>query len=198
MTPARPNPTSPPGQAEPPALALTTLITEDRIRARVGELARQIDADYAGAEELLLIGVLRGAFIFLADLSRQLSVPHRVDFIALSSYPEGTESTGVVRLIMDLRTNVTGKHVLIIEDIVDTGYTIEYLERSLAARQPASLKACALLRKLDRRVVDVKVDYLGFDIPDVWVVGYGLDYGDHFRTLPYIGVVEPDLIERTT
>jgi hypoxanthine phosphoribosyltransferase len=169
-----------------------TLIPETQIQARVSELARQIDRDYADADEIILIGVLRGAFIFLADLSRQLRVPHRVDFIALSSYPEGTESTGVVRLIMDLRTNITAKHVLIIEDIVDTGYTIEYLELTLAARHPASLKTCALLRKLDRRVVDVKVDYLGFDIPDVWVVGYGLDYSDHFRTLPYIGVVNPD------
>jgi len=172
-------------------LTPTILIAEADVRRRVAELARQIEADYAGADEIILIGVLRGAFIFLADLSRELGVPHRVDFIALASYDEGTESTGVVRLIMDLRTNITGRHVLVIEDIVDTGYTIEYLERTLAARQPASLKACALLRKLERRQVDVKIDYLGFDIPDVWVVGYGLDFADRFRTLPYIGVITP-------
>lgn len=171
---------------------LQTLIPEADVHARVAELARQIDADYADADEIVLIGVLRGAFIFLADLSRCLKTPHRVDFIAVASYGDGTVSSGAVRLIMDVRTNVTGRHVLIVEDIVDTGYTIEYLTEMLLARHPASLRTCALLRKLERHEVDVKVDYLGFDIRDVWVVGYGLDFADRFRTLPYIGVVSPD------
>ncbi|RIL09260.1 hypoxanthine phosphoribosyltransferase [bacterium] len=171
---------------------LQTLIPEAEVHARIEALARQIDADYAGAGEIVLIGVLRGAFIFLADLSRRLATPHRVDFIALASYDDGTRSSGVVRLIMDLRTSVTGKHVVIVEDIVDTGYTIAYLTEILQARHPASLRTCALLRKLERHEVDVRVDYLGFDIPDVWVVGYGLDYADRFRTLPYIGVVTPE------
>jgi len=167
------------------------LISEAEIQDRIAALARRIDADYEAAGEILLIGVLRGAFIFLADLSRRLRVPHRVDFMALSSYGSATESSGAVRLIMDLRTSITGTHVLIVEDIVDTGYTIEYLMRTLSARQPASLRTCSLLRKLDRHEVDVRIDYLGFDIPDVWVVGFGLDFEDRFRTLPYIGVVEP-------
>jgi hypoxanthine phosphoribosyltransferase len=168
------------------------LIPEARIRARVEELATEIDRDYAGAGDVLLVGVLRGAFIFLADLSRRLTVPHAVDFIAVSSYGGGAvEPSGAVRLIMDLRTPIAGRHVLIVEDIVDTGYTLAYLLDTFAARNPASLKACALVRKPDRARIDVPLDYLGFDIPDVWVVGYGLDYADRFRTLPYIGVVEP-------
>ncbi len=171
---------------------LQTLIPEAEVHARVVELARQIDADYADADELVLIGVLRGAFIFLADLSRRLKTPHRVDFIAVASYGDSTVSSGAVRLIMDVRTDVTGRHVLIVEDIVDTGYTIAYLREMLLARHPASLRTCALLRKLERHEVDVEVDYLGFDIRDVWVVGYGLDFADRFRTLPYIGVVSPD------
>ena len=170
-----------------------TLISEARIQARVGELAAQIDRDYAGARDLLLVGVLRGAFIFLADLSRRLAVPHAVDFIALSSYDgDSTDPSGAVRLIMDLRFNVAGRHVLVVEDIVDSGYTLSYLLHNFAAREPASLKACALVRKPDRARVEVPLDYLGFDIPDVWVVGYGLDWNDRYRTLPYIGVVEPE------
>jgi len=134
--------------------------------------------------------VLKGAFIFLADLSRALTIPRRVDFMALSTYGDGT-TTGAVRLIMDLRTDIRGRHVLVVEDIVDTGHTLAYLLKNLAAREPASLKCCALLRKLDRKKVDVVIDYLGFDIPDAWVVGYGLDCGDQHRTLPYIGTVPP-------
>ena len=137
-----------------------------------------------------MVGVLRGAFIFLADLSRRLTVPRRVDFIAVSTYGGATETEGAVRLVMDLRVNIAGRHVLVVEDIVDTGHTLHYLIGMLAARGPASIKSCALVRKLARRKVDVTVDYLGFDIPDVWAVGYGLDYADRFRTLPYIGRVE--------
>jgi hypoxanthine phosphoribosyltransferase len=170
-----------------------TLISEARIQARVAELAAQIDRDYADARDLLLVGVLRGAFIFLADLSRHLTIPHAVDFIALSSYQsDSTEPSGAVRLIMDLRFNIAGRDVLVVEDIVDSGYTLAYLLHNFAARLPSSLKSCALVRKPDRARVEVPLDYLGFDIPDVWVVGYGLDWNDRYRTLPYIGVVHPD------
>ncbi|HSF19782.1 MAG TPA: hypoxanthine phosphoribosyltransferase [Vicinamibacteria bacterium] len=167
------------------------LISEAEIKARVEEIARRISADYADASELYLIGVLRGAFIFLADLSRRLTVPRRVDFIAISSYEDESTTGGAVRLVMDVRAPIEGQHVLIVEDIVDTGYTLEYLRQTLSARKPASLKTCALLQKPDRLQVPSEVDYLGFTIPDRWVVGYGLDYADQFRTLPYIGVVEP-------
>lgn len=167
------------------------LLSEAVISDKVGELAARIDRDYAGVDELVMVAVLKGAFIFLADLSRRVTITRRVDFMALSTYADATTSTGAVRLIMDLRTSIAGKHVLVVEDIVDTGHTLSYLLKNLAAREPASLKCCALLRKLERKQVDVHIDYLGFDIPDVWVVGYGLDWADRFRTLPYIGVVRP-------
>lgn len=167
------------------------LISEQRIAERVSELAEQISSEYAENDEILLIGILRGAFIFLADLSRRLTVTHKVDFIALSSYDKGDRPTGAVRLLLDLRSEIEGKHVLIVEDIVDTGHTLEYLTQSLLARRPASLETCALTRKAARHEVPVAIDYLGFDIPDVWVVGYGLDFEDRFRTLPYIGVIDP-------
>jgi hypoxanthine phosphoribosyltransferase len=170
------------------------LISEDEIRAKVSELAARISADYSDVDDLILVGVLKGSFIFLADLARALSIPRSVDFMALSTYgeSEATETDGAVRMIMDLRRNITGKHVLVVEDIVDTGYTLSYLMRNLAARQPASLKTCVLVHKPDRRQVHAQMDYLGFEIPDVWVVGFGLDWAERFRTLPYIGVVEPD------
>ena len=172
------------------------LIDEDQICARVRQMAAEISAAYSSSNELVLIGVLKGAFIFLADLSRHLTVPHRVDFIALSSYNKGTESQGAVRLIMDTRISVTGRDVLVIEDILDTGYTLDYLLRIFRARQPASLRACVLLSKPERRRVDVSVDYTGFTIPDEWLVGYGLDYADRFRTLPYIAALKPEVYER--
>jgi hypoxanthine phosphoribosyltransferase len=171
------------------------LLNEEAIAARVGELAAQISADYADAEDLVLVGVLKGAFIFLADLARRLTVSHRVDFIALSSYDRGTINPGAVRLIMDTRTSVTGRHVLIVEDIVDTGHTLDYLLRNFRAREPASLRSCVLLSKPERRQVEVEADYLGFEIPDLWVVGYGLDYADRFRTLPYIGALKREACE---
>lgn len=171
------------------------LITEEKIRERVTEFAQRISRDYAG-QELVLVGVLKGAFILLADLSRQLTILHRVEFIALSSYGQTSVSTGAVRLIMDLRGDIEGKHVLIVEDIVDTGHTLHYLMSLLKTRRPASLRTCALVRKSDRAEVEVEIDYLGFDIPDVWVVGYGLDYAEQYRTLPYIGVLRPG-VEKT-
>jgi hypoxanthine phosphoribosyltransferase len=165
------------------------LIAEDRISARVSEFAERISSDYAGKDELVLVGVLKGAFILLADLSRRLTIPHRVEFIALSSYGKSSVSTGAVRLIMDLRGDIEDKHVLIVEDIVDTGHTLHYLVSLLKTRRPASLRTCALVRKSERAKVEVNIDYLGFDIPDKWVVGYGLDYAERWRTLPYIGVL---------
>jgi len=167
------------------------LFTEEVIRRRVVEMARRISSDYADVEELLLVGILRGCFIFLADLSRLLTVPRSVDFIAVSSYDRTTTSTGAVRLIMDLRTEISGKHVLIVDDIVDTGYTLQYLINALKPRGPASLKTCVFLRKRERFKMDCGIDYLGFDIPDLWVVGYGLDYANQHRTLPYVGSVKP-------
>ncbi len=168
-----------------------TLISERRIRRRVEELAAEISSDYAGVDELFLIGVLRGAFVFLSDLSRRLTVPRRVDFIAVSSYERGDEHSGAVRLVMDVRSSLRGRHVLIVEDIVDTGLTLDYLQKLLGVRGAASVKTCALVRKPARHEVPVHIDYLGFEIPDVWVVGYGLDYDDQYRTLPYIGVLDP-------
>ncbi|NND03778.1 MAG: hypoxanthine phosphoribosyltransferase [Acidimicrobiia bacterium] len=169
------------------------LITENEIAARVVELAREVDDDYAYTDELILIGVLKGSFIFLADLARRLKVNHRVEFIAVSSYGESEDTThsGAVRLLMDVRLDISDKDVLIVEDIVDSGNTLEYLYRVLKARGPRSLKTATLLRKPDRLEVDVEVNYLGFDIPDVWVVGYGLDWAERYRTLPYIGKINP-------
>ncbi len=168
------------------------LISEQIIQDKIAELARQISEDHAGVEDLLMVGVLKGSFIFLADLARRLTIPRSVDFMALSTYGDTTDTDGAVRMIMDLRRSIAGRHVLVVEDIVDTGYTLSYLLRNLAARQPTSLKTCVLVHKPDRRKVHAQIDYLGFEIPDVWVVGFGLDWAERYRTLPYIGVVEPD------
>jgi hypoxanthine phosphoribosyltransferase len=167
------------------------LISEEDINARVLELAQQISEDYEDCGEIVLIGVLKGSFIFLADLSRRLTIPRVIEFIAVSSYGSGSRSSGAVRLVMDVRGSIEGRHVLIVEDIVDTGHTLKYLIGMLDSHGPASVKTCALVRKADRAEVDVDVDYLGFDIPDKWVVGYGLDYAEHNRTLPYIGIITP-------
>ena len=168
-----------------------TLISEADIRRRVSELAAQISHDYAGKENVVLLAVLKGAFIFLADLARQITVPHRVEFIALSSYGKGTVPSDQVRVEMDVRDSIEGTHVLVVEDIVDTGRTLRHLIDLLETRGPASVATCSLVRKPDRHEVEVEIDYLGYDIPDVFVVGYGLDYAEQYRTLPYIGVVEP-------
>jgi hypoxanthine phosphoribosyltransferase len=167
------------------------LLDEETIRERVQQLAQQISDDYADVGELLMVGVLRGCYIFMADLSRALRIPRQIDFIALSSYGKGTTS-GAVRLIMDVRIDISRRHVLIVEDIVDTGHTLDYLLRLFRARNPASLKTCCLLRKTGCMEVDVPIDYLGFDIPDVWIVGYGLDCGDKYRALPYITKIVPE------
>ena len=170
---------------------LTPLITEDAIQRRVQELAADISRDYDGRGEVVLVGVLKGAFVFLADLARHLTIPRTIEFMSVSSYAKASYS-GEVRLVLDLRKSVEGKHVLIVEDIVDTGRTLHYLLDLLGARRPASLATCALVRKKERHEIEVPITYLGFDIPDVWVVGYGLDYDEAYRTLPYIGVVESD------
>ena len=163
------------------------LLSEETISKRVDELARQISVDYAGKGDVLLVGVLKGSFIFLADLSRKLTIPRRVDFIAVSSYGDKTVSSGSVRLVLDLRGDIRDRHVLIVEDIVDTGTTLAYLLELLRLRGPASVKTCAFLRKSKG---GPPVDYVGFEIADDWVVGYGLDYADAYRTLPFIGVLQ--------
>ncbi len=169
-----------------------TLISEEEIRTRVNELAAQISKDYSDVDEIVLIGVLKGSFIFLADLARRLSIPRHIEFIAVSSYEHGSVRSGAVRLVMDVRRPIEGKHVLIVEDIVDTGHTLHYLIDMLGSREPASIRTCTLLHKEHATEVDVDIDYLGFTIGDEWVVGYGLDFDEKDRTLPYIGVVTPD------
>ncbi|MDJ0958996.1 MAG: hypoxanthine phosphoribosyltransferase [Arenicellales bacterium] len=169
-----------------------TLVSEEEIHKRVDEISRQINSDFEGKGTLVLVGVLKGAFIFLADLSRKLTIPHSIEFIAVSSYGTQGADSGAVRLLMDVREDLVGRHVLVVEDILDTGHTLDYLTTLLKARNPASLSTCVLVRKTDRVQVNVHIDYLGFDIPDVWVVGYGLDFAEKHRTLPYIGVVKSD------
>ena len=167
------------------------LISEVDIERRVAELAAQISTDYADKGEIVLIGVLKGAFILLADLSRRLTIPRAIEFIAVASYEDGDVPSGAVRLVMDVRGSIEGKHVLIVEDIVDTGHTLHYLIEMLKSRGPASIKTCVMLHKEHSTEVDVEIDYLGFTIGDEWVVGYGLDYAEQSRTLPYIGVIKP-------
>ena len=167
------------------------IISTDDIQTRVRELARQISFDYRNKERLYIIGILKGAFIFMADLCRELDVPHIVDFMAVSSYGK-TTTTGAVRLLMDLREPIEGQHAMIVEDIADSGHTLSYLYHVLQGRNPASLKTCVLLRK-KRQGFNIPIDYLGFDIPDAWVVGYGLDYADTHRTLPFIAELKPEV-----
>lgn len=168
------------------------LISEAQISQRVDEIAAQISEEYAGKGEIVLLGVLKGSFIFLADLSRRLTVPRSIEFIAVSNYEHGNMPSGAVRLVMDVREDIADRHVVIVEDIVDTGQTIHYLIEMLKSRHPASIRTCVLLHKEQATEVDVRIDYLGFSIGDEWVVGYGLDYAEHDRTLPYIGVVKPN------
>lgn len=171
------------------------LITTEEINARVRELGQQITNDYAG-QDILMIGVLRGAVIFMADLARAIKRPIDIDFMATSSYGASTSSSGVVKIIKDLDEAVQGRHVLIIEDIIDSGLTLNYLVDNLKSRKPASVRICTLLSKPDRRKVNVIVDYNGFIIPDYFVVGYGLDYAGKYRNLPFIGVLKPEIYEK--
>lgn len=168
------------------------LITEEEIQNRVVEIAAEIDRDYRNSGQVVLIGILKGAFIFTADLSRKLTVPHSVDFMSISSYGDSAVSAGAVRLILDLRKPIVNQHVVVVEDIVDSGNTMNYLLQTLMGRQPASLKTCTLFKK-KRNSLDVPLDYIGFELPDVWVVGYGLDYADTHRTLPYIAALKKEV-----
>ena len=169
------------------------LIEEDVVAARVAELGSEISDDYAG-KDLLLVGVLKGAVFFMADLMRQLSIPCEVDFMAISSYGASTDSSGVVRILKDLDINIEGRDVLVVEDIIDSGLTLSYLIRNLESRNPASLEICALLTKPERREIDVDVRYTGFEIPNEFVIGYGLDFGERYRNLPYVAVLDPDAV----
>jgi hypoxanthine phosphoribosyltransferase len=168
------------------------LLSEEQIHTRTQELGAQISADYAG-RELSLICVLKGGVIFLADLIRSISIPLRIDFMATSSYGATTQSSGVVRILKDLDMTIEGRNVLIVEDIIDTGHTLSYLVRILHERRPASLCICTLLSKPIRREIEMPIDYVGFDIPNEFVVGYGLDYNERYRNLPYIGVLKPEM-----
>ena len=169
------------------------LITAEQLSKRTAELAAQIDADYAG-RELLLVGVLKGAVMVMADLARAMHLPVQMDWMAVSSYGSGTKSSGVVRILKDLDADISGRHVLIVEDIIDSGLTLSWLLRNLRSRQPASVEVLALLRKPEAAQVQVPVKYMGFDIPSVFVVGYGLDFAERYRNLPYVGVLDESLV----
>ena len=168
------------------------LIPETRVQERVAELGTALEETYAG-KDLLLISVLKGSFIFMADLARAISIPHQMDFMAVSSYAGGTVSSGAVQIMMDLKTPLEGRNVVIVEDIIDSGNTLSYLRRIMNERQPASLRIMTLLDKPDRREVEIAVDWVGFSIPNEFVVGYGLDYAELYRNLPYIGVLKPEV-----
>lgn len=170
------------------AAAVPCLIPADRLAVRVAELARQISTDYAGCD-LVLVGVLKGAWVFMADLVRQLTIPVQCDFVRVSSYGHGTAPATSPRLLIDVAMDLAGRHVLIVEDIVDTGLSLVWVQQHLSRRQPASLKVCALLDKPSRREVPVEVHYTGFVIPDRFVVGYGIDYAEEYRQLPYVGYI---------
>jgi hypoxanthine phosphoribosyltransferase len=169
------------------------LIDTDALSARIAELGTEISSDYEG-RDLLLIGVLKGAVFFMADLMRKLTIPCEVDFMAISSYGASTDSSGVVRILKDLDINIEGRHVLVVEDIIDSGLTLSYLMRNLESREPATLEVCALLTKPDRREMEVPVRYIGFEIPNRFVIGYGLDFGERYRNLPYVAVLSDDAL----
>ena len=167
---------------------LKKIITPRRLRQRVAELGKKISKEYAQANPVL-VGILKGSFIFLADLVRKLDIPHEIDFISVASYGSQTEATGVVKLLKDLSINIEGRHVIIVEDIVDTGLTISYIRKNLLTRSPKSLEILTLLDKKKRRKVNVPIKYVGFSIPGDFVVGYGLDYGEQYRNLPFIAMI---------
>lgn len=172
------------------------LISEDDIKNRIYEMGQEITNDYKDKEEpVVLIGILKGSVFFLSDLSRRINLPITFDFMSVSSYGLGTTSSGDVRILKDLDQKIEGKHVIIVEDIIDTGYTLSYLIKNLESRGAKSIKIASLLDKAERRLVEVNVDYLGFEIPDEFVVGYGIDYAQKYRNLPFIGVVKREVYE---
>ena len=179
---------------QPDADLAEVLITEEQLQQRIAELGAQITEEYEG-KRLLLLCVLKGAVIFLVDLARQIQLSLEIDFMAVSSYGASTQSSGIVRILKDLEDSVEGQHILVVEDIVDSGLTLDYLLRSLTARGPASIKVCGLLLKDRPRELSIPIDYVGFTIPDRFVVGYGLDFAERYRNLPYIGVLRPELYQ---
>lgn len=171
------------------------LLSEEEILAKVKELGDELTQAYTG-KELLVVGILKGSNVFMSDLIRQINLPLKIDFMMVSSYGNATQSTGVVKIIKDIEQNISGKHVLIVEDIIDSGLTLKYLTEMLYTRKPASIKLCTLLDKPARRKENVEVDYVGFEMPDEFLVGYGIDYAEHYRNLPYIGVLKPEVYEK--
>lgn len=171
------------------------LLTEEMLAAKVAELGRQITCDYAD-KEILAIGILKGAAVFMTDLIRKIDRPVEIDFMAVSSYGEKADSSGIVRILKDLDKSIEGKHVLIIEDIIDSGQTLSYLIKNLSDRRPASIELCTLMNKPERRKVDLPVKYVGFEIPNEFVVGYGLDYAEKYRNLPYLGILKRSVYEK--
>ena len=168
------------------------LFTEEALKKRVTEIAKEIERDYAD-QEIMLISVLRGSFVFMADLCRAIDLPCTLDFMSVSSYGKGTSSSGQVQITKDLSEDISGRHIIVVEDILDSGNTLSYLLKILEHRNPASIRLCTLLDKPDRRVKPVEVPYSGFTIPDAFVVGYGLDYAEKYRNLPYIGILKPEV-----
>ncbi len=173
------------------------LLTAEQIQQRIAELAGEINRDYATIDNLLLVGVLKGSVMCMVDLARAIERPVAIDFMAVSSYGLSSQTSGVVRVLKDLDADIGGRHVLIVEDIVDSGLTLAYIRSSLERRSPASLKILAFLNKPERREADVTIDYTGFDIPNEFVVGYGLDYAERYRNLPFIGILSPDVYARS-
>lgn len=173
----------------------SVMISEEQLAVRVKEIAEMIEKDYAG-KEVLVIGVLKGANVFMGDLIRKINLPMQIDFIAASSYGTSTESSGVVKIIKDLDYSIEGKHVLIVEDIIDTGLTLKYLFENFTSRKPASLAICTLLDKPERRKAEISVQYVGFEIPDEFIVGYGIDYAERYRNLPFVATLKPEVYSK--
>ena len=171
------------------------LMTEEEIRLVNDKIGTQITKDYQG-KELLVVGILKGSSVFMSDLIRNINLPLQIDYMVVSSYGSATESSGVVRIVKDLQHSIEDKHILIVEDIVDTGLTLAYIKEILQGREPASIKICTLLDKPVRRKKDIKIDYVGMEVPDGFIVGYGIDYAEHYRNLPYVGILKPSVYEK--
>ncbi len=171
------------------------LVSEEALRVRVAEIAAEMNAIYTDAEVPILVCILKGAFMFLADLTRQLTFRHEIDFMEISSYGHGTSSTGVVRILLDLASTIEGRNVVIVEDIVDTGHTLDYILRNFATRQPTSVRVVTLLNKPSRREIEVPLDFVGFEVPNEFVLGYGLDFAEQYRNIPYIGIAKPEIYQ---